>query len=211
MRTKIVVFAGAAAIALLATGCTDQGAPVAAPSAEKAASSAPTAGSTSKPVVTAVTTAKPQPKPSATGDAGDGGNWFGALAACRFAEQKTEVQKLVLADVTGDGVADALVARTCETTTSYWPSTVEVFDGTTGEAPKRIGTLLGDAGAADLPWFQSMSVSGRTVTVKAYGTSKDAPRACPDLKLTYKYSYSDGKFTRVGRQATEATGCLRIQ
>ncbi|GIF04114.1 hypothetical protein [Actinoplanes siamensis] len=121
------------------------------------------------------------------------------------------MQKLVYGDVTGDGVPDALVARTCEAATSYWPTTVEVFDGASGANPRRVGTLLTDVGDKDLPWFRSMSVSGQTVTIKAYGTSPRAERACADLELTYRYDYRGGEFTRTGRQATRSAECLPIQ
>ncbi|GAA2883820.1 hypothetical protein Acy02nite_07610 [Actinoplanes cyaneus] len=239
MRTRIVVFAGAAAFALLAGGCGDK--PVAAPAAPGAATSA-TAGApaeasagasavapggapseapagvstgtpggapaTSKPATVPVKTAKPAP----VGDPGDGGNWFGALKPCPNKEQEVEVQKMATGDLTGDGVADVLVARSCTAITSYWPSTVEIFDGAAGgEKPKRIGTLLGDLGPTDVPAVQSLKVSDRVLTITAYGRSKMAPAACPDLKLTYQYKYSGGQFARTNRNAVTAKDCLPIQ
>ncbi|WP_221322324.1 hypothetical protein [Actinoplanes sp. L3-i22] len=180
----------------------------------------PTATGAAEPTATATGTARPTAtggvKPTAvtpvrTSDPGDGGNWFGALQKCPNGGQATEVQRLEFADLTGDGVKDALVARTCQASTSYWPSTVEVFDGTTGEKPKRIGTILKDVGSDDLPWFQSLSVSGKVVTVKTYGTSAKGQQSCPDLKLTYRYEYRSGAFTRIGRQATTVADCLVIR
>ncbi|AEV86277.1 Transmembrane protease, serine 13 [Actinoplanes sp. SE50] len=237
MRTKIVLFAGAAAVALLAGGCGDKATPAAAPgagavasaasgvaAAPGGASAAPADAANSAPGVTPtkntpVSTSQPkpgttkdgQPGPAPAGDPGDGGNWFAALTPCPNKGQQHEVQKLVFADVTGDGVKDALVASTCQTTNAYWPSTVEVFDGTTGKKPKRLGVLLKDVGPTDEPWYVSSSVSGKVVTVKAYGLSAQAPRACPDLNLTYTYKYGNGTFTRTGRQAAKASGCLPIQ
>ncbi|WP_436529844.1 hypothetical protein [Actinoplanes sp. HUAS TT8] len=218
MRSKIFVFAGAAAIALLATGCTDKGGPAAAPatpgSAPVTESTTAPAGTpsaapvTSKPIVTPVKTVKPTP----AGDPGDGGNWFAALAPCPNKGQKVEVEKMTTGDLTGDGVDDVAVARTCTAITSYWPSTVEIFDGAAGgEKPKRIATLLGDLGSADVPAVQSLKVNGRVLTITAYGVSAKAPTACPDLKLTYEYKYSAGTVARTSRKAVTSKDCLPIQ
>ncbi len=219
MRTKIVVFAGAAAIALLTAGCTDKSTPVAAPSAPAAPVSSPAsapattqaptaAPATSKPVVVPVKTAKPTP----VGDAGDGGNWFAALKPCPNKGQQVVVEKMATGDLTGDGVNDVAVARSCTAVTSYWPSTVEIFDGAAGgEKPKRIATLLDDLGPTDMPAVQSLKAGGRTLTVTAYGLSAKAAHACPDLKLTYQYKYSGGEFTRTSRKAVTAKDCLAVQ
>ncbi|BCJ40543.1 hypothetical protein GCM10010168_81230 [Actinoplanes ianthinogenes] len=220
MRKKIVLFVGAAAIALLATGCSETAKPAAtsaapapvpsspAPVATTSAPAAePTSGSGAEPVAAVPVKSA---KPKSAGDAGDGGNWTAALAGCPFDGQEVQVQKLVMADVTGDGVDDALVARTCTTTTTHWPSTVEVFDGTTGAKPKRLGTLLAEANDEG-PWYVSSSVSGSVVTVKAYGYSAHTPLACPDLRITYKYGFSAGTFTRTSHQATKAKDCLPIR
>lgn len=217
MRTKIVFFAGAAAIALLAAGCSDKVAPTAAPTVSSTASDAATSPATAAPSATptTATTTKPAAVPVKTttpaSDPGDGGNWIAALAPCPVKGIKTQVQKLAFADVTGDGVDDALVARTCESTTSHWPSTVEVFDGTTGAKPKRLATLLEEVGSTDMPWVVSVKGSGSTVTVKAYGLSAEAPKACPDLTLTYTYKYSNGDFTRTARKAVASVDCLPIE
>ncbi|MEU4619885.1 hypothetical protein AB0G04_07885 [Actinoplanes sp. NPDC023801] len=216
MLKKVVLVAAAGLTAVAVTGCTGSSgepagagggvpsasAPAGAASAPARATSAPETGSSNGGAA----------QPTRTSDAGDGGNWFANLEACPNEGQKAEVQRLEFADVTGDGVDDALVARTCEAFTAYIPSTVEVFDGTTaGDAkPKRIGVLLKDAGQADLPWFTSMSAKGGTVTIKAYGVAENGIQACPELKLTYVYRFGDGKFERTGRTATNAGDCLRI-
>lgn len=142
-------------------------------------------------------------------DAGDGGNWFKAAKPCPTG-QAVEVQKLAFGDVTGDGVDDALLARACEPITSRWPSTVEVFDGTTAEKPRRLGVLLADVGKADFPTVMDLSVSGGVLTVKAHGVGADSPQACPNLKLTYKYRYSGGELTRTGRTVTTSSSCLPL-
>ncbi|MFC7534039.1 hypothetical protein [Actinoplanes sp. GCM10030250] len=153
----------------------------------------------------------PSGVPAAVGDAGDGGNWFSALADCPDEGQEPEVQRLIQADVTGDNVKDALVARTCEASTSYLPSTVEVFDGLAGgEKPRRIATLLDEAGATDLPWYRSLKVEADLVVIQAYGVSPDGVPACPDLKLTYTYRWSGGDFERVARETAKTTDCLPV-
>lgn len=212
MFKKAVLLATATLTTVAVAGCTGSpgpsaGAPVSAP-AQQSATAAPAAtagggaGATKSPGTKPGTT-----KPTPASDPGDDGNWFGALKPCERG-LPTEVQRLERADLTGDGVAEALVARTCEPVTSRWPSTVEVFDGTTGEKPRRLGVLLEDAGAADHPWFVSLTVSGGTVSVTAHGVSANSPLACPDLKLTYQYRYAGGKFTRTSRKATKSADCL---
>ncbi|MFI1988557.1 hypothetical protein [Actinoplanes sp. NPDC020271] len=221
MRTKIVFFAGAAAFALLTAGCGDKTTPAAAPSAPApatttAAAPAPAesasvpaaAPTTSKPAVTPVKTTKPKP----TSDAGDGGNWLAALKPCPNKGQEVDIEKMATGDVTGDGLNDVIIARSCTAITSYWPSTVEIFDGAAGgEKPKRIGTLLGDLGATDGPAVQTVKVDGRVLTITAYGLSPKAAVGCPDLKLTYQYKYSGGGFTRTSRKAVTSADCLPIQ
>ena len=228
MFTKAVVLAAATLTTVALAGCT--GSPQAAPAGEPGSAapaggtgadaprSGTSAGAPRSEASTAAaggtgTTGSRAPKPTkpaaGAGDAGDGGNWLNAVKACPDG-MPTEIQRLERADVTGDGVAEALVARTCEPSTSRWPSTVEVFDGTTGEKPRRIGVLLEDAGAEDHPWFTSLTVSAGTVTVKAHGVGEGSPMACPNLKLTYSYRYDGGRFTRVERKATESADCLPI-
>ncbi|GLW31588.1 hypothetical protein [Actinoplanes regularis] len=216
MRTKIVVFAGAAAIALLTAGCTDKPAPATAPSAPapvatsaapapvESASTPAAAPTTVKPVATPVKTAKPAPEI-------DGDDWIPALEPCRSKEQKVEVEKIVTGDLTGDGVDDVVVSRSCTAITSYYPSTVEIFDGAAGSRhPKRIASLLG--GDLDMPSVRSVRLSGRTLTITAHGVGKKAPTACPNLKLTYDYKYSGGKVTLTNRKAVTVTSgdCLPV-
>ncbi len=216
MRTKIIVFVGAASIALLAAGCTDKATPVSAPSAAvpAASSAAPApvesastpsaAPTTAKPVATPVKTAKPAP-------AIDGDDWIPALAPCRSDEQKVEVEKIVTEDLTGDGVDDVVVSRSCTAITSYYPSTVEIFDGAAGSRqPKRIAALL--AGDLDMPSVRSVKISGRTLTITAHGVGKKAPAACPNLKLTYDFKYSGGKVVLTNRKAVTVTSgdCLPV-
>ena len=215
MLKKAALFTTTAVTVALAAGCT--GSTDSTPSTAAGGTAATTGSSvpatttpTSDPGdngATTTPTSDPGDNGAQIGDAGDGGNWFGAIESCPPG-QAEEVQKLAFGDVNGDGIKDALVARTCESITSRWPSTVEVFDGTTPEKPRRIGVLLKDAGPTDFPWITSVGVSGGVVTVKAHGVGKDSPQACANLKLTYRYTFQDAAFTRTGRTATTAADCL---
>lgn len=185
------------------TGAVAQAAPVA------TAHSAPTHGTTTKPATQA-------------GDAGDGDYLFGVGAAdtavlkrivkpCPYDGQKVIIQKVVLDDVTGDGDSDLIVGRTCSSTTDYWESTVEVFDGrSTRTHPKRLGTLLTDVGPTDAPWLAKLSASGRVVTVEAYGIDSGTTKACADIYFTYQYRYDGGTFKRVSRQVGNAPKCPQV-
>ncbi|GLX99692.1 MULTISPECIES: hypothetical protein [Actinoplanes] len=142
---------------------------------------------------------------------GDAGDWDAMVADCANDDQEAVVQQVVNADVTGDGKPDALVARTCDASTSYYPSTVEIFDGSSPSArPWRVGTLLSDVGPTDQPWLTGLKVSGGVVTVTANGVDAKGSNACPNLKLTYRYKLSGTQFKRLDRQATTSTECLPV-
>lgn len=110
------------------------------------------------------------------------------------------IQKVLEAEVTTDGVADTLVTRSCEASTSYWASTVEIFDG---ESSKRVGTLLEAAAKNDEPVVTGVTVTKGVITVKAYGTSLKGTKACPDLLLTYRWRYVENGFEELSRVAVD--------
>lgn len=143
---------------------------------------------------------------------GDGADWDTFIAACDNPEQEPIVQLVTTGDMTGDGTADALVARTCDASTSYFPSTIEVFDGASPAAqPDRVGTtILTDAGPTDQPWVIGMAVKDQAVTVTAYGTGSTDSNACPTLRLTYRYQLQGSAFEQVDRAAVPSADCLPI-
>ena len=136
--------------------------------------------------------------------------WSEVVEPCPHDGQKVVVRTVLSTyDVTADGVEDTLVLRGCEASTSYWPSTVEVFDGTARpEKPRRIGALL--KGSKDVPWVTELRVIKGYVVLPAYGLSKGAPAACPDLNLTYRFRYTGGKFQQTWRDAGKAAECLPV-
>ena len=141
---------------------------------------------------------------------GKDADWAKLVTACPDERQAEVIQKVVLADLTGDGTDDAVVGRTCESITTYWPSTVEIFDGMSEPSrPRRIGTLLKDVGPTDKPWLTELQVSGNKVDIEAIGTG-EGDSSCADLGFTYGYRYRDGKFTRVARTVGDANECQRI-
>lgn len=143
---------------------------------------------------------------------GDDGDWDAFIEECANPEQEALVQLVTTGDMTGDGTPDALVARTCDASTAYFPSTIEVFDGASPAAgPKRVGEpMLTDVGPTDQPWVIGMAVKDRAVTVTAYGTGGTDSNACPKLKLTYRYQLDGDTFERVNRAATTAADCLPV-
>ncbi|BCJ39503.1 hypothetical protein GCM10010168_62490 [Actinoplanes ianthinogenes] len=121
------------------------------------------------------------------------------------------IQKVITADVNGDGTFDALVAHACSPITSYWPTVVDVFDGTSPAAkPKRLGALLQDVGPDDLPYLDTMKVKNGVVTIQAYGVDKHTDQSCPSVYYTYEYKYSGAKFSRTSRVAGNANHCPDI-
>jgi len=166
--------------------------------------------------------ATPKTTATRTSDPGDGDYLFGAGAGdtallrkivrpCPNEGQKVIIQKVLSADVTGDGDGDLIVGRTCSSTTAYWESTVEVFDGrSTRTSPRRLGTLLTDVGPTDAPWLAKLSADGHVITAEAYGIDSRTTKACADIYFTYQYRYSDGSFKRVSRQVGNAAKCPQI-
>jgi hypothetical protein len=208
--------------AVLVAGCTATSGD--APTSTNASAVAPAGpiGSTPKPRATATSraTARPGVKTTPVGDPGDGGmlaglgdeaDWKSIVKACPHDGQQPIIQKVVTADVSGDGTYDAVIARTCESTTAYWPSTVEVFDGASpSDHPRRIGTLLTDVGRDDLPWLTKLQVTGRTVTVHAYGVDAHTTQACPSVAFTYRYAYDGDTFRRTAREVGDAGTCPSV-
>lgn len=158
----------------------------------------PTATPTTKPPA-ATPPAKPQTVKTPSRPRTD---WVKLVKKCPHPGQKVEIQKVKTADVTGDGTDDTLVTRGCEASTSYWPSTIEVFDG---DSRKRLGTLL--EGDVEEPVVTGVTVAEGVVTVKAYGTTLKGTKACPDLALTYRYEYAGDGFKRLSREAVAKKRC----
>lgn len=205
---------------MLVAGCADGSAAPAPTGVPSAPGSSAQGRSASAPSGMSSRTAPTSTPATAVGDPGDNGmlaglgdqaDWKSLVEPCPNTGQKPVIQKVVTADVTGDGTYDAVVARTCESSTAYWPSTVEVFDGTSqSKQPRRVGTLLTDVGKTDLPWATQVRVSGRTVTVEAYGVDAHTTQACPSIAYTYRYTYDGGSFRRVGRDVGNANTCPKI-
>ncbi|MEU8241808.1 hypothetical protein AB0C07_26455 [Actinoplanes missouriensis] len=213
-RAVLLTAVPLAALALI-SGCSESSASTATPAPPTSSSPAPAATATTSPAATATTSpaATATTSPAAAGGASpiDEINWVNTVEDCPNSGQKSVVQKVISADVTNDGTPDALIARTCEATTSYFPSTVEVFDGgSLVTEPARIGTLLAEAGPTDQPWFTGLTTSGTEITVTANGTSGKKGNACADLSLTYGYRLTGGKFEQVHRKAVASPDCLPV-
>ncbi|MEV6302319.1 hypothetical protein AB0M02_23085 [Actinoplanes sp. NPDC051861] len=132
--------------------------------------------------------------------------WDKLLTPCGRGELVV-VQDVAIADVTTDGTPDAVVARACEGDTEYSPSTVEVFDGGSPAAkPRRLGTLLDDAGN-DKPYVSGVSWSGGAVLIKANGVDESSDATCPEVVFTYSYRYSAGAFQQDSREVRPDDTC----
>lgn len=180
--TTIVVLTAAVALA----GCTAAKTPQAAPTPGVSATS-------SAPAATAPTT------PS-QGGTGGGSGWSGAdfaklmfkqLACPDFdeAEGKAEVTGKRYTDLTGDGRAEAVVTAACFTTTAANPAHVVVFDGD-GHRP------LLDIGRDQHLTTAKVTIDGDSLTVVSDALSDQAPRCCPDLRITQTYAWDGDAFGR---------------
>ncbi len=167
---------------------------------------------TPTPAKRTVTTAKASPAPpTKTPQAVP--DWADVVEPCPVAGQRVEIQRVLQADVTGDGLVDTMVARTCEASTSYWASTIEVFDGTADpRRPERIGApLLQERVKEDEPVVTDVSVNAGIIGIKAYGTSPKGTKACPDLTLFYRYEYSGRGFRLIWRDWGTSERCDKLK
>ena len=124
------------------------------------------------------------------------------------------VDEKQFADVTGDGKEEAFVAVACVASTSSWPDRLEVFDGASDPAhPRLIATLLDYKDGADerglrigsnvgIP--QSITISGRTVTVVSLGYAPTDPDCCPSRQITDTFTWNGSSFTRGSRSMVQA-------
>jgi O-glycosyl hydrolase len=125
-----------------------------------------------------------------------------------------EVDEKQFADVTGDGKKEAFVAVACVASTSSWPDRLEVFDGASDPAhPRRIATLLDYQDGTDelglrmgsnfgIP--QSITVTGRTVTVVSHGYAPTDGLCCPSWQITDTFTWNGSGFTRGSRSVVQA-------
>jgi hypothetical protein len=96
-------------------------------------------------------------------------------------------------DLTGDGVADEIVDMDCRTGDGSSDDQIEVFDGTSPpSAPRRLGVLtaIGDGVRT-----RSISMSGRTVTIKGAIATPDGPAGCPKISTTQRITWNGVTFS----------------
>ena len=108
--------------------------------------------------------------------------------------QKTEVDSVRYADLTGDGLTEAIVAAACWTDTSQNPINVFVYDGTDRRPPlDRLLTI----GKDQYLKTRDGTHEGRHHHRDLRGPQRPGTALLPDLKITQKYQWSDGAFHRV--------------
>jgi hypothetical protein len=174
-------------------------------------SAAPTSGGVATVTTTAGGSATGSGTSTASGGSGSGSggssNWpasvnFGALPHpdmhCAGAGEggKVDVLKVVTADVTGDGIPEAIVRMECRHSASEWPDTVQVYSKT-GSTPTSIGTLLAPAASS---YATGISASGSTVTLHTTTWSSFAPGCCPDLLYVQRFTWTGSSFAAGPRQ-----------
>jgi hypothetical protein len=210
--------AGLATALAAAAGCTGTNGPAAAgPSG-----AAPTASATRAPASglgggdVRPTTSKPGPTQSSAGKPGKPSpgpkrpDWRKVVLPCPQ-DLRVVLQRVTTADVTKDGVPDTLVTRSCVASTSYFGSTIEVFDGTAApQSPRRIGVLLKDVAGKDKPWATKVVIIKGIVAVQANGLGPRSDNACPDHRFTYRYQFSKGQFKLIWRDFGKAEKCLPV-
>lgn len=112
---------------------------------------------------------------------------------CPSDDQRVLVSNVEYGDITGDGVADAVVSLTCSTTTSSNPLRIEAFDGSSPPAhPKSLGVLVSETDPIYVE-EADVTIANPSVTVAARALGPDAPMAAgPQVKFTQTFTYRDG-------------------
>ncbi len=106
--------------------------------------------------------------------------------------QKLETREVIYADVTGDGVKDALAHVQCSQSTESWPEELRIFDGnSSSETPTLIGTLLNDANVRNV----TVNVpDATTIDITSTTISQNGSLADPDLIYKRQYRWNGQEF-----------------
>jgi hypothetical protein len=200
MSKRSALFVGAASLAALAA-CSSN----AQPSASAPSSSAP-ASSSAAPSPTASPSHTASPSPSASGQGGSSvPSWSGVDFAaatrtgthCLAEVKKNEVFSVKYADLTGDGLKEALVTAACPSATSQNPVAVFVYDGQDRKRPlKLLATIGADHDLTDI----KLSTHGHQASITAEGRSTHTGLCCPDLRVTETWTYSGGRLHRTASE-----------
>ncbi|MDR7280828.1 hypothetical protein [Catenuloplanes atrovinosus] len=197
---------GVLALALALTACTNGGEEEArAPQPAPSTISAPAAASAAAPAPSATGAAPPatsEAPPAAPGETGTG-DWQSALAAalaCPAAAMPVEQGAVANRDVTGDGVADVLVAASCTASTSSWPSVVHAYDGAPPAGGwRRLGVLLTYQDGEDdrgLRVKKLLLENGTVVVTSRAFTEKDDNASGGSLTVTDRFTWTGRGFER---------------
>lgn len=104
------------------------------------------------------------------------------------------------ADVTGDGVPEALAIGACPSPTSGNPSMVVIFSGTSpGDHLRKIGRL--PESRHDYFVNLRVGIKGDVLTLNGSTYSPGTPLCCPNVELTISYRWRGGRFIEIERSS----------
>jgi hypothetical protein len=104
---------------------------------------------------------------------------------------RVDVFPAVAADVTGDGLPEAIVRAECAHGASEWPDSVYVYSDASG-TPTLIGTLLTQSANS---YATRIAPHGRAITLGLVTWSHYAAGCCPDLDSTQTFTWNGSSFT----------------
>lgn len=163
---------------------------------------------TSEPTVTKNPT-EPPPSPE-TADSLDDVEWESVVQApdCSGMDLGIEITGKNHADLTGDGVEDALVRVACRSTTGWPIDRVHLFDGASDPSAPR---LLDVIRSSDLTRSNIATVEvapDGLITVRTSEWTDDAPTCCPDITATGTYRWEDDGIAEVSFRAGPMTSAV---
>jgi hypothetical protein len=108
---------------------------------------------------------------------------------------RVDVVRKVSADLTGDGLPEAVVVVQCAHAASEWPHSAYVYSDATGQ-PTLIGTLVRQGNEN---YVTGVRASGHTVTLTLRGWSLYAAGCCPDLVFRQVFTWTGSTFSAGSR------------
>jgi hypothetical protein len=141
--------------------------------------------------MTSAGTPTPTPTPASSADVADvleHVDWA-RVVPMRCDPIPVVVDQVLVADVTADGVPDALVRARCDAAAGSPPGSLFAYAGGAGSdgGPTPLGPLVTER---DDVLLGPVSVAGGVVSVKATSWSgPDVPRCCPDVQRVLRWRW----------------------
>jgi hypothetical protein len=137
------------------------------------------------------TPGRPSSPAATAGNPWAGTDWARLTRTPKCGGNPNVIQKVVVGDVTGDGLPEAVVLARCDASGGTPPSQLYVYtSGTTGAGPRTLATLLDGT-----EWqVGGVDVNGGQISVDGAKSSPTAPNCCPDIHRHLSWDWNGSAF-----------------